>query len=141
MANKSITIELPEALYESVQAFADVSKQPIEVVMLDTLKVMFDDSLQSVDVETALQNIQNYTDVQLWGIVNRWQSPAEAARRRELSAKAKQVPLTDDEQAELNQLLDQLDRFILLRSKALLYLKQHGQPVDAYLQLATQRDV
>ena len=59
----------------------------------------------------------------------------QSLRLRELSAKRKQETLTADEERELDDLLNLVDRQMLLRSEALLLLKQRGQDVESYLKL------
>jgi len=51
----------------------------------------------------------------------------QSLRLRELSAKGKQEALTADEEWELNELLNLVDRQMLLRSEALLLLRQPKQ--------------
>jgi hypothetical protein len=43
--------------------------------------------------------------------------------------------LNVNEQTELEQLVSLVDHYMLLRSEALLLLKQHGQNIDTYLKL------
>jgi hypothetical protein len=59
----------------------------------------------------------------------------EGARLRELTARVKRASLTEAEQAELEALIDEADRYALLRSRALLVLKGRGHDVEARLKL------
>jgi len=64
-----------------------------------------------------------------------WFTNGQNERLRDLIAQGKQNALTADEQAELETLLDQIDRYTERRSRALLLLKQRGHDVEQYLKL------
>ena len=71
--------------------------------------------------------LQNYNDDQLWDVVNNY--PVEDACLKELTALGKQGKLSADDLTELEQRIDAWDQQILLRSEALLLLKQRGHEV------------
>ena len=58
----------------------------------------------------------------------------QSQRLHELSAKNKLEKLTEDEQSEFEHLLTLNDRAMLLRSEALLLLKNCGHDIAAYLE-------
>ncbi len=128
MGEKSVTLQLPDELYESVQAAAEASERPLEEVLLESIGVLF--RRPSADLERMLAELADYSDSQLWAVVYRRLPWTQSLRLRELNAKGE---LTDAEQSELEQLIDLVDRYMLLRSEALLLLKQRGQDVDTYL--------
>lgn len=72
-----------------------------------------------------IDELQNYNHDQLWDVVNNY--PVEDTRLNELAALGKQGKLSADELTELEQRIDTLDQQILLRSEALLLLKQRGE--------------
>lgn len=78
-----------------------------------------------------IDELQTYNDDQLWYVVNNY--PVEGVRLNELTALGKQGKLSADEITELEQRIDSLDQQILLRSEALLLLKQRGHEIDLYL--------
>lgn len=71
-----------------------------------------------------IDDIQNYSDDQLWDVVDNY--PKQDTRLNELTALGKQGKLSADELTELEQRIDAWDQQILLRSEALLLLKQRG---------------
>ena len=137
MGKRSITLDLPDELYERIQEEAEASQRPVEMVALETLGTVFQQSLDKNggDLGELLTEMQDYSDSQLWAIVRRRLSWMQSLRLRELSVKSKQGTLTEEEGEELNELLNLVDRQMLLRSEALLRLKQRGQDVESYLKL------
>jgi len=130
MGEKSVTLHLPDELYESVQEVAEASERPLEDVLLESIGVLF--RRPSSDLNAMLAELANYSDSQLWAVVYRRLPWPQSLRLRELNAKGQ---LDDAERHELEQLIDLVDRYMLLRSEALLLLKQRGQDVDTYLKM------
>jgi hypothetical protein len=108
----------------------------LETVLVESLSTLFTPPPASANIATLLAALPDYPNVQLWAVVYRRLPWTQSLRLRELSAKGQQGALTHTEQAELEQLLEWVDRDMLLRSEALLLLKQRGQDVDAYLKLS-----
>lgn len=133
MSNKSITLQLPDELFERVVEAAEAADRPIETVLLESLDVLF--PAPNIGLEQSLNALSDYSDTQLWAVVYRQVPWTQSLRLRELSAKGKQAPLTNSEQHELEQLIDLVDRYMLLRSEALLLLKQRGHDIETYLRL------
>jgi hypothetical protein len=133
MPGKSITLDLPEDLYEQVRQVAAQSQRPVERVVLESLRLLFVPPPSSVDLATSLAALSGYTDQQLWAIVYQRLAWPQSQRLHELSAKNKLEALTEDEQRELEDLLVSNDRAMLLRSEALSQLKHRGYDIEAYL--------
>ena len=76
----------------------------------------------------------SYSDAQLWAVVYQRLAWPQSQRLHELSAKNKLEKLTEDEQSEFEHLLTLNDRAMLLRSEALLLLKNRGHDIAAYLE-------
>ena len=79
--------------------------------------------------------LHHYTDEQLWAVVYQRLAWPQDTRLRELIALGKQGLLSDDEKAEMERLIDLVDRMMMLRSQALLLLKQRGHDVETQLKL------
>lgn len=133
MAQKSVTIQLPDDLYERVQEAAEAVDRPFEAVLLDSINTLFNQPAPTTDIQDLLRQLRDYSNPQLWAVVYRRLPWTQALRLRELSLKNKQDTLTETEQGELNSLVDRVDRDMLLRSEALLLLQQRGVNVSAYL--------
>jgi hypothetical protein len=133
MAQQPIILQLPDDLYERVRQIAEESKRPVENILLDSLELLFgnlpDDEALSPSVLGAL------TDEELWAIVHRPLAWPQDAYLRELTALGKQGDLSAEQRAELERLVNQVDRYVLLRSQVLLLLKQRGHDVERHLKL------
>jgi hypothetical protein len=132
MPGKSITLDLPEDLYEQVRQVAAQSQRPMERVVLESLRLLFVPP-SSADLATSLATLSGYTDAQLWAVVYQRLAWPQSQRLHELSAKNKLERLTEDEQRELEDLLVSNDSAMLLRSEALRLLKHRGYDTEAYL--------
>lgn len=82
-----------------------------------------------------MNEMSQYSDEQLWGVVNQRLSRSQSLRLRELSKRNKQGILSASEQIELNSIIDMVDRYMLARSEALLLLQQRGHDVRSYFKL------
>lgn len=137
MAQKVVTLELPDTLYESVSEAAEASQRPVESLLVESLNILFQPPPQTSDMQSELDALVSHTDAQLWAVVYRRLAWTQSLRLRELSALGKTRILNDGETAELDALLDLTDRYMLLRSEALLQLKTRGRDIQAYLQQAS----
>ena len=133
MPGKSITLDLPEDLYEQVHQLAAQSQRPVEHVVLESLRLLFVPPPSSADLDTSLAALPGHSDAQLWAVVYQRLAWPQSQRLHELSANKKLERLTEDEQHELEDLLGSNDRAMLLRSEALRLLKNRGYDIETYL--------
>ena len=133
MSGKSITLDLPDDLYEQVHLVAAQSQRPIERVVLESLCLLFVPPPSSADLATSLAALSGYSDAQLWAVVYQRLAWPQSQRLHELSANKKLERLTEDEQHKLEDLLSSNDRGMLLRSEALRLLKNRGYDIEVYL--------
>lgn len=127
MSKRRITVTLPEDLYESVQADAARTGRSVEDLLVTEINAVY---VQSVDTKSALNLLETFSDDRLWQFVQRRIPWNRVVRQRELLALSER---SEDEQKELRDLIQDNDRYVLLRSKGLLLLKQRGYDVDSYL--------
>jgi hypothetical protein len=130
MTQAPILLQLPDELYERLREIADDSHRPVESVLIDSLTLLFG-NLPSIDP----QQLTNFSDEQLWGLVHRMIAWPQDARLRKLTELGKKGLLSSDEQSELESLIDAYDQYVLLRSQALLHLKQRGYDVEQRLKI------
>jgi len=132
MASLTIELEISPEVYERAKQIAQENQRSVEVVLQETLTLMFG-SWQ----ETQLQptELSHYSDEQLWAIVHRHLAWTHETRLRELVAQGKKEHLPEAEYAEMERLIDQVDRYMLLRSQALVLLKERGHNVEQQLKL------
>lgn len=128
MTQQSVVLQLPEEMYERVRQIAEESQRPVENILLDSLELVFGGLTDDLSLERL-------TDEQLWALVHRPLAWSVDLRLRELSQLGKHSNLTADQQIELERLITQYDRYILLHSQVLVLLKQRGQDVERRLKL------
>jgi hypothetical protein len=133
MSQQPVQLELPDELYERIQQVAEESNRSLESVLVESLQLLFSQPSLSNDLTANLAELVNYSDEQLWAIVHRRLPWSDSMRLRELIAQSKQTALADSEKRELEYLLELVDRSMLLRSEALLRLKERGRDVERYL--------
>lgn len=135
MGQKSVTLQIPAELYTAIQQAAEAAARPMETVLLESLEALFQPILDYQDENLSDQYawLGNASDAQLWAVVYRHLPWAASLRLHELNARAKANALSDAEADELQTLLEQVDRAMLLRSEALLLLKQRGYNLSDWL--------
>ena len=134
MKRSTVELEIPEQIIEEAEGIARRRNSSVESVLQDGLLMVFG---TSADCEVSMESLQNFSDEQLWTLVDRGLLGAQDSRWRELMALNKKGAMTDEESKELDDLADLIDRRILMRSKALMLMKQRGHDIDAYLGLGT----
>lgn len=132
-ATLPIQLNLPADLYARIQEVAARTEQPVEVVLVDSLSLLF--SMPPADWEHMAATLETLSDAQLWALVYRRAVWTAAERMRDLTARGKQAQLSSEEQDELAALVDEADRLTLLRSRALLILQQRGHNIRDHLHL------
>jgi predicted DNA-binding protein len=132
-STQSISVELPDELYERIREVAERNERSVESVLRESLEVMFGGA--AVESEDLLSRMETFRDDQLWAVVYQRMAWPQKERLRELTTQGKTGELSLGEQADLKALLDQVDRYTLLRSRALQLLQQRGHEVDRYLMM------
>lgn len=132
MSQSTIELKIPDEVYERARQIAKVSQRSVESVLQDSLALMFG---AVPDAHLSPADLATYDDEQLWAIVHQHLIWTQDVRLRHLIELGKHSPLTDDEQAEMERLIDLVDHQMLLRSEALLLLKKRGHDVEKLLNL------
>lgn len=127
-----IELKIPPSIYERAEQIARESDRSIESVLLDGLQLLFGDL---PDTSLQPESLAEYSDEELWAVVYQRLVWLQDTRLSELIALGKQGMLSDEENAEMERLIALVDHQMLLRSEALLLLKQRGHDVDAKLKL------
>ncbi len=135
MTERTVTLHIPDALYQAVEKAAQASERPVENVLLDSISLFVNYPQTSQQLDKWLEQLGGYTDAQLWNVVYHRLAENDALRLSELSEKNKQGTITTQEENELTNLVHLVDRDMLLRSEALLLLQQRGHDVESYLKL------
>jgi hypothetical protein len=88
----------------------------------------------------SLEELRSYADEQLWMVVHQRLATDQNTRLYELIERGKEGQITEDGRAELKALIELVDHQMLLRSEALLLLKQRGHDVEQQLNLEGGKD-
>lgn len=126
----TVALEIPDEIIEEAQDIARGRNLSVESILQDGLVMVFG---KAADSEVCADILEDFSNEQLWEIVNRRMPWSQDSRMRELTALGKRSTLTEREMKELEDLLATLDPQILLRSRALLQMKRRGLDVDSFL--------
>ncbi len=128
MTVQTVTLDLPEDIYQRLQRVAEAIQQPVEKVVFQTIRGNLPPSIDDLppELRDELAALQSLDDKALWAIAKE-PLPAEQWRRHEhLLHKNQTGTLTAAEREELARLRAATDRFVFRRSYALALLKWRG---------------
>ena len=133
MAVQTIQLQLPDAIYQRLQRVAEATNQPLEKVVLQTIRgnlpPLLDDL--SPELRRIVADLQHLDDIALWALTREPLPPQQWRRHQRLLRKAQDGTLTADEQRELADLRGTTDQFVTRRSYALALLKWHGHTLPS----------
>lgn len=120
-----IELQLPPEIQERAEQIAKESNRSLEDVLLEGLSLLFG-KLNQISPD----DLNAYSDEQLWAVVHQRLAWPQESRLRELSVLGKRGQLNETEKSELERLIAVVDHASLLRSKALLLLQQRGHDIQ-----------
>ncbi len=132
MAEATVELKVPAAIYERAEAIARESDRSAESVMLDGLSLLFG---ELTDMELEPEALQDFADEQLLAVVHQRLAWPHNTRLRELMQLGQLGQVTEEEVVEMEDLVAKFDHQVLLRSEALLQLKRRGHDIDKLLKL------
>ncbi len=134
MNSQSVTLELPEPLYEQLQARAVRRQRTVADEVLDVLTgaIPATEALPD-DLEQAIAQLVHLDDAALWQAGRSKMASDAVERLSELNAKRQREGLTEAEQQESDLLVRQYERSMLVRAQAAALLKQRGHDVSSLL--------
>ena len=130
MTVQSVTLRLPEPVYQRAKHAADVLQQPVEDLIIDTLTstlpVLDDVPTEMVSEIAAMTHL---SDEALQGLATSTLRPERQTLLSELLDKQGRGEVDEAEQRELAALMAEYGRLILRRAKAVALLLARGKPV------------
>jgi hypothetical protein len=131
MSTATVTLALPDVLYQRLKDAAVATKQPLEQVMLRALNLGSPPSWDDVPPEFQLDlaPLERLDDDALWAIGRSRRAPAEFVRYDELLERNADGLITPGEHDELERLREEADRFMLRKAHAAALLRWRGHPV------------
>jgi len=130
MGGRSVTIEVPEYLYDRLRRRAEEARLSIEAELVQTLAstVPPDDRLEP-DLEDVLASLALLDDEALWHLARKRFPRGSAKRLQSLHFKLQREGLTEEERLIEATLVDEYERAMLIRAQAAVQLKQRGHDV------------
>ena len=131
MTTQSVTLYLPDSIYRRVQQTAQVLQRPLEELLLDAVTTalpLLDDLPPELADDIAALALLN--DAALWRIARSTMPPSNQKQLDLLLDEKSQGALTARGQQELDQLLSEYERVVLIRAQAALLLQQRGYDIS-----------
>ena len=128
--SEQFTITIPDNRAKYMRSLAQLTGKPIEDILTEAL---IHPVPPVAPLDKQIEQVQQYSDVQLWAIIKEPFAPELDARMQTLNEVSKRGQLTLEEQSELNRLIEQYAQYELLRAKTLTELKNRQFDVQAYL--------
>lgn len=127
MTIQTVTLSMPEAVYQRAKRAAEVLRRPLEEVIVETLSVVLP-PLDDVPPETAqeLSAMGELADDKLWAVARGVMAAKKQARLRALSAAQRDRSLTRVEVRELDELRREYGRVTLRKAQAYALLRERG---------------
>ena len=130
MEQLTVAVKVPAEVYRQVEEVAVECDRTADAVIVDALSLMF---RSPADMSLHPDDLASMDDHRLLAIWHSRLAWSLDARLRELMRLGQLGKTTNDEVAELEELVAQADHQALLRSEALLLLKQRGHNIDKLL--------
>lgn len=128
---ESITLQLPDRLYQRLVNTAQATQRPLEAVIVHALEVGgppdWDDVPEGLQADLAV--LDRLDDATLWTVARSRKTPDEMTRYDELLERNREETLSDSERLELMALRYEADRFMLRKAQAAVLLRWRGHQV------------
>lgn len=140
MAVKSVTLELPEALYLRLQQAAKGMQQSLDEVLIRAVQVGSPPSWEDAPApfQGDLAALDRLDDSSLWRIARQDQIEQDWSRYQALLDKNAEDTITAGERAELERLRIEADRFMLRKAHAAAVLRWRGHTIPLAPALRSQ---
>lgn len=131
MVMQSITVTLPENLYERLKQASLAMRVPLDEVLVRALQVGSPPSWEDAPAlfQADLAALDRLDDDYLWRITRSTQLNQSWSRYHDLLDKNANGTITASERAELERLRTEADRFVLRKAHAAALLRWRGHQV------------
>lgn len=134
MAGYAVTLQLPAPLYDRFRSRAERTQRSVEAELLEAVAtVASEEDDLSESLTRAVADLELLDDEGLWRAARARLSEPVRARLEALNFKQQDEGLTPTEKEDLEQLVHQYDRAVLLRAQAARLLKERGHDVSELL--------
>jgi len=137
MTVQTITLNLPETVYEQIRQAAEKAQRPVNEVLVDAVTAVAPViGIASQEMRTALAQMAYLNDAALWQAARATMTAEQRERLEALHDQQQREGLTAEEQAEEQALLALYRETLLVRAQATVLLKQRGYDVSDPQQFA-----
>jgi hypothetical protein len=128
---ETITLQLPDRLYQRLVNTAQATRQPLTEVIIHSLKVGSPPDWDDVpeEFQADLAALDRLHDDALWQIARSRKTADGMERYDELLVRNREGTLSDSERLELSVLRQEADRFMLCKAQAAVLLRWRGYQV------------
>ncbi len=132
MTLQTITVKIPGTLYRRLEHTAALTKQSMDEIVAQTLRANVPPSLEDVppDMQAELSGLLIASTDDVWAVARSVLDAHQWRRHQDLLFRNAEQILTAEERAELEQLRDATDRYVIRKSFALAILKWRGYTVS-----------
>lgn len=127
MSVQPVTLNLPSALYQRFKHRATNNRRTIEAELLDVVTTA---PPTHNELETELALLALLDDNILWNAARSRMPSKKAQQMEELHFKRGYQGLNEAESKTLSSLVQQYERYMLIRAKAAVLLKRRGQDIS-----------
>ena len=128
--SERFTIELSEEYAQIMREIAHLANQPIEIVIAELAQLS-----SSETIDTQLAKVKTFSTIRLWSTVSVGLMFPDFLDNRmtNLIEQSEQGNLNETQENELDDLIVLYDKYILLRSYALVELQERGYDIQTCL--------
>lgn len=132
MLAETVTLQIPEILYQRLVSTSRATQRPLEEVILHALQIGSPPEWDNVppEFQADLAALDKLDDNTLWQIARSCRTEAEMERYNTLLEGNSNNVLTEGERIELIALRQEADRFMLLKAQAAVLLRWRGHRVS-----------
>lgn len=137
MTTQRITIDLPEAVYRALVRMAEVTAQPVELLVAQSVMSNLPPSIDHAapELQTELLRMQTLSNDEVLAIAQTQIESSQAERHRKLLTKNEARLLTPEERQELSVLRQAADHLMLRKAYAWSLLRWRGQRIPTLEEL------
>ena len=131
MTARTVTLTLPQTLYERARETAQAIDRPVEQVLIQSIAISLPilETDLPPDVLADLGALPLTSDDELWSIARSKMDNDQQTLLQDLAEAQKHRSLTSNEQADLDKLMNQAERVMLRKAEAYHLLARRGYTV------------
>ncbi|MBN1312941.1 MAG: hypothetical protein JXB30_16115 [Anaerolineae bacterium] len=127
MTYLDVTLSIPQYLYDRARRMAEEKALPIEEILVRQLELtLVDLPTLPPDEQAELDALTHLSDDALWTIAREQMEMEQQGRMQVLMTRNNMGTIASDEHAELTKLVDQGQRLMLRKGKAMALLTERG---------------